>query len=171
MSDKSWFAMGKIGAVIVAAGFCTFLQPIAASPQAMMLPVDPQPLIAETDAGERAFTIEVADDQNERAAGLMFRQTMAEDHGMLFVFEQTQQVGFWMKNTPLPLDLIFIGEDGRVRDILQGEPLSEALIAPAEPVRFVLEFKAGTAEKAGIEDGDLLRHPVISEAPGAGNPG
>ena len=64
----------------------------------------------------------------------------------------------------MPLDLIFIGQDGSIRDILPGEPFSEALISPGEPVRFVLELKRGTAEKAGIKDGDLVRHPAINEA-------
>lgn len=142
----------------------------ASSGQAMRLPVDPVPLVVETAQGERNFTIEVADDLSERSKGLMFRETMDDDHGMLFVFEQTQPVGFWMKNTPMPLDLLFIGQDGRVKSIQAGEPFSEALISPDEPVRFVLEFKAGTSEKAGIRDGDLLRHPAINEAPGASNP-
>lgn len=165
MARKSWL----VAAVFLA---CFSLQkPITAQEQAMLLPVDPQPLVVETDAGERAFTIEIADDPNERSAGLMFRQAMDDDHGMLFVFEQTQPVGFWMKNTPLPLDLIFIDQDGNVRAIRQGEPFSEAAIGPEEPVRFVLELHAGTAEKAGIENGDVIRHPAISEAAATGSPG
>ena len=75
-----------------------------------------------------------------------------------------------MKNTPMPLDLIVVGEDGRSRAIRQGEPQSEAIISPGGPVRFVLELKAGTAAKDGIEDGDLLRHPAIGTAPGQANP-
>ncbi|TIY02678.1 MAG: DUF192 domain-containing protein, partial [Mesorhizobium sp.] len=97
----------------------------------------------------------------EREAGLMFREEMADDHGMLFVFEGPRDVSFWMKNTPMPLDLIFVGQDGRIRAIKQGEPQSEAMISPGEPVRFVLELKAGTAARSGIADGDLLRHPAI----------
>ena len=139
-------------------------QPAVAQGEAMLLPVDPEPLVAETDAGERSFTIEIADDPTERSRGLMFRQEMDKDHGMLFVFEQNQPVGFWMKNTPLPLDLVFIGQDGKVRAIERGEPFSEAPIAPGEPVQFVLELNAGTAAEAGIEDGDLIRHPAISPA-------
>ena len=69
-----------------------------------------------------------------------------------------------MKNTPMPLDLIFVGQDGRIRAIKKGEPLSEAIISPGEPVRFVLELKAGTAAKDGIADGNLLRHPAIGTA-------
>jgi uncharacterized protein len=157
--------MGGLAAVSV---ICFSLQtPVAAQEQAMELPVHPEPLIAETDEGDRSFTIEIADDPGERSRGLMFRQEMDENHGMLFVFEQSQPVGFWMKNTPLPLDLVFIGQDGTVRAIERGEPFSEAPIAPGEPVQFVLELNAGTAAEAGIENGDLIRHPAISQAAGA----
>ncbi|WP_394891936.1 DUF192 domain-containing protein [Mesorhizobium sp. AaZ16] len=160
-------AAGKAG--LAAALFvCLALQSSAtAQEQAMELPVHPEPLIAETDAGERAFNVEIADEPGERSRGLMFRQEMDNDHGMLFVFEESQPVGFWMKNTPLPLDLLFIGQDGKVRAIEKGEPFSEAPIAPGEPVQFVLELNAGTAAEAGIENGDLIRHPAISQAAGA----
>jgi uncharacterized membrane protein (UPF0127 family) len=129
--------------------------------QAMMLPVDAVPLVAETKDGVREFTIEVADDDRERSAGLMFRTEMDDMHGMLFVFEQTRRVSFWMKNTPMPLDLIFIRDDGTVAAVLPGEPFSTASIGPAEPVRFVLELKAGTAQKTGIVGDVRLRHPRI----------
>lgn len=138
----------------------------AADSQAMMLPVDAAPLVAETVVGERVFSIEVADDTTERERGLMFRETMPDDRGMLFVFSQTQQIGFWMKNTPLPLDLIFIGEDGRIADILPGVPFSEAVITPGVPVRFVLEVKSGIAAKNRIGTGDRLSHPEIDAIAG-----
>src|SRR5688572_20262220 len=73
---------------------------VAADGTPMILPVDPTPLTAETPQGEKQFTIEVADEIAERSAGLMFREQMADDHGMLFVFDRTQPVGFWMRNTP-----------------------------------------------------------------------
>ena len=139
----------------------------AAQGQPMLLPVDPAPLVAETANGEQRFSIEIAATHAERSAGLMHRRIMPDDRGMLFVFEETRPVSFWMKNTPMPLDLIFIGKDGVVRALLQGIPFSEAPIGPAEPVRFVLELKAGTAQKAGIAVGDRLRHPRIDEAAGA----
>lgn len=138
----------------------------AADSQAMILPVDPVPLIAETSSGKRSFRIEVADDPLERQRGLMFRDAMDDAHGMLFVFEETGDAGFWMKNTPLPLDLVFIGEDGRVRAVLPGEPFSEAVISPGVPVRFVLEVKAGIAEKAGVGQGDRIRHPAVDRIAG-----
>jgi uncharacterized membrane protein (UPF0127 family) len=95
----------------------------------------------------------------------MFRETMPDDRGMLFVFEETRQLAFWMKNTPMPLDLLFIGPDGKIKAILPGEPYSEAAISPDEPVRYVLELKAGTAAKQGISDGDLIKHRMIVDAP------
>jgi uncharacterized membrane protein (UPF0127 family) len=161
------------GSVICAVFICFFtfmatLSPSGAADRAMMLPVDPAPLVAETSAGERSFTIEIADDPQERGAGLMFRETMDDDHGMLFVFERAQPVGFWMKNTPMPLDLLYIGDDGRVKEIHRGEPFSEAPIESRVPIRFVLELKHGTARRTGVKEGDLLRHPIISQASGSG---
>ncbi len=170
MIRKTFFAAAAILLIVATLGiYLAMPQPVAAD-QAMRLPVDPAPLVVETDEGERSFTIEIADDQSERSAGLMFRETMDDDHGMLFVFPETKFVGFWMKNTPMPLDLIFVGPDGRVEDILPGEPFSEALIAPRAASKFVLELKRGTAARSGIEAGDMLRHPAI-EAAGAANPG
>lgn len=130
--------------------------------QAMVLPVDPEPLLAETDSGEHSFKVEIADEQVERSAGLMYRNFMPDDHGMLFIFDKTQPVGFWMKNTVLPLDLIFIDEQGVVRGVKEGKPLSEDGITPGVPVRFVLELKKGTAARVGIEDGDVIKHPRIA---------
>lgn len=134
----------------------------------MILPVHPEPLVAEAVMGEQRFTIEIADEEAERSAGLMFRTEMNDDHGMLFVFERARRVAFWMKNTPMPLDLVFIGDDGRVAAILPGEPFSTAPISPNADVRFVLELKAGTAQNAGISTGDRLRHPEIDRVADAG---
>ena len=153
-------------AVLIAVSVSAVWAPAYAGDDAgepMILPVDPDRLLVETDAGERAFTIEIADEDAERSAGLMFRTEMADDHGMLFVFDQSRRVAFWMKNTPMPLDLVFVRDDGTVAAIMQGEPQSTAAISPEETVRFVLELKAGTAHKAGIGDGDLVRHPRIDE--------
>lgn len=172
MLRKTLLAVSAIAAILIALGyFLNIPQSTSANGQAMLLPVDPNPLVAVTASGERSFSIEIADDSSERSAGLMFRETMADDHGMLFVFEQSRPVGFWMKNTPMPLDLLFIGADGEVRAILPGEPFSEASIGIGEPIRFVLELRRGTAEKSGIRTGDMLRHPVISGSADAGNAG
>jgi uncharacterized membrane protein (UPF0127 family) len=129
--------------------------------QPMILPVDPEALVIDSATGVHRFTIEVADTDDARSAGLMFRQDMDDDHGMLFVFEQTRRLSFWMQNTPMPLDLIFIDEDGRIVSIRWGKPFSTASIGPLSPARFVLELKAGTAQNAGITEGDRVRHPQI----------
>lgn len=134
--------------------------------EAMILPVDPAALIIETSAGDQQFSIEIADDGSQRSAGLMFRTRMNDNHGMLFVFEAEGHLTFWMKNTPMPLDLIFIGSDGRIVGILNGEPYSLAPITPGVPAQFVLELKAGTADKTGIADGDRVRHPRIDQVTG-----
>lgn len=168
MAPKNWLTAGAryaAAALVLATAAYFYAAPVSADDRAMILPVDPTPLVAVTAQGERRFSIEIADDPSERQAGLMFREQMEDDHGMLFVFDQTQPMGFWMKNTVLPLDLIFIGQDGRVKAVLQGEPQSEAVIAPDEPARFVLEVKAGIAAREGLADGDLIRHPAISAAP------
>jgi uncharacterized membrane protein (UPF0127 family) len=174
MVHRNWLTAGALCAaiaVIIATGAYFYSQQASsADNRAMILPVDPTPLVAVTKGGEKSFSIEVADTSAEREAGLMFREAMADDHGMLFVFEQSREVDFWMKNTPMPLDLIFVGQDGKIRAIKQGEPQSEAIVSPGEPVRFVLELKAGTAAGEGIEAGDLLRHPTIGTAPGPGVP-
>jgi uncharacterized membrane protein (UPF0127 family) len=121
--------------------------------------------VITTQDGDRKFTVEIADDQVKRSAGLMFRTEMNDDHGMLFVFERSYPLSFWMKNTPMPLDLVFIDGTGAIVEVLPGEPFSLAPIGPAAPARFVLELKAGTAEKAGVAPGDRVSHPRIDAAP------
>lgn len=137
-----------------------------AAREPMILPVNPHPLVIGTQSGDRAYSIEVAANDRERAAGLMYRTEMADRHGMLFVFETTREVGFWMRNTPMALDLVFIGEDGVIRDILPGEPYSTATISPGVPVRFVLEVKQGRAQADGMAAGDRVRHPAIDDVAG-----
>ena len=171
MIRKTVLAVAAIVAIVAALGIYLALpQATSASSQAMLLPVDPAPLIAETAAGERSFRIEIADDESERSAGLMFRENMDDGHGMLFVFENQREVGFWMKNTPMPLDLLFIAQDGTIKAIKRGESFSEAVISPGVPVRFVLELKAGIASKNGIVDGEKARHRAINQAAGAAQP-
>ena len=120
--------------------------------------------VIESAGGEHRFTIEVADTPDERARGLMFRETMPADAGMLFDYGSNQTgVAFWMKNTPLPLDMIFIREDGTITQIAANTtPYSLEPVASRQAVRFVLEVNAGTAAKLGIAPGDRLRHPRVT---------
>lgn len=158
---------------LFAAFVLVFLAGLASAPdtsaddEPMRLPVHSTPLVAETGDDEVRFSIEVASEAGERARGLMFREEMKDDRGMLFVFSDSRQRGFWMKDTPMALDLLFIGEDGQVRAIEAGEPLSTESIAPDVEAQFVLELKSGTAQKTGIDIGDRLRHPEIDAVAGA----
>jgi uncharacterized membrane protein (UPF0127 family) len=151
--------------VLATVALIALRSPGSADGLAMVLATDPDRLTVETGSGQRSFSIEIAASPEERERGLMYRQTMQDDHGMLFVFNGPSTLTFWMKNTVMPLDLLFIGTDGTVKDVLQGEPYSEALISPGVPVQYVLELKAGTAKADRIEAGDKVRHPAISRAP------
>ena len=140
------------------------LSPVRAGQSPMVLPTDPTPLVVDGANGKHSFSIEIANTPEEQERGLMFRQQMPDDHGMLFAFDQSAPLAFWMKNTPMPLDLIFIGKRGEVKAVRRGKPFSTDIISPDQPARFVLELKAGMAEKAGISDGVFMRHPVIEAA-------
>jgi len=131
---------------------------------AAQLPTDSERLVIETRNGPVAFSVELALTADDRATGLMNRQSMPADHGMLFKFDQTRQVLMWMKNTPLPLDMIFIDADGVVARIAEDTtPFSETIIPSVAPVRYVLELNGGTAAKRGIAAGDQVRHRVIGK--------
>ena len=130
----------------------------------MLLPVDPTPL-AVMRGGETIaeFDIEVADDAGKRSRGLMFRTEFPDDRAMLFVFQKTREVAFWMENTPRPLDMLFIRENGKLASIAHNtKPFSRASVPSGAPVRFVLEINAGLSERLGIRPGDRFVHPIIS---------
>nr|WP_255561710.1 DUF192 domain-containing protein [Pseudohoeflea sp. DP4N28-3] len=121
-----------------------------------------EPLLIETEGGAVSFKVELALDGASRAQGLMNRAEMPADQGMLFDFGTTRLVTMWMKNTLLPLDMIFITPDGRVAGIAADTvPHSEALISSPGPVRYVLEVNAGTAATKGIAVGDQVVHPAV----------
>ena len=135
-----------------------------ASGRADVLPTDSEPLVITTGKGPVSFSVELALTPETRASGLMHRQEMDPDHGMLFRFDQTRQVLMWMKNTPLPLDMLFIDEAGTIVGIAEDTtPFSENVIASPGPVRYVLELNAGTAGRMGISAGDTARHRAIGQ--------
>ena len=117
----------------------------------------------ETTQGVRHFTVEVAATPEEQSRGLMFRKSMAPDAGMLFPFGGDGPRAFWMKNTILPLDMIFIRSTGEIVAIAENTvPYSLRPVAPHEPAAAVLEVNAGTVERLGIKRGDHVRHPAIA---------
>src|SRR3954449_3243513 len=130
------------------------------------LALDPGELLIETPAGQHRFTVELAATPSERSRGLMFRRAMQPDHGMLFDFRAPQPVAFWMKNTPLPLDMLFIDEAGAIVQIAADTvPYSETPIPSEQPIRAVLELNAGTAKRLGITAGAKVRHTIFAGPP------
>ena len=124
----------------------------------------PDELTIETSQAAHVFTIELAATPGERERGLMYRQSMPVNHGMLFDFRTEQPVAFWMKNTPLPLDMLFIDGQGIVVQIsADATPFSETPIVCRDPIRAVLELNAGTAAKLGIAPGARVRHPIFGD--------
>ncbi|MCA8882783.1 MAG: DUF192 domain-containing protein [Rhodobacteraceae bacterium] len=112
--------------------------------------------------GQMAFNVEVADDPRERARGLMFRTEMPRDDGMLFIFEQPQSVSFWMRNTLIPLDMVFLSADGVVQSIhANAQPLDERPIFGGTDILAVLEINGGQAAELGLTPGSELRHPAF----------
>jgi len=106
--------------------------------------------------------VEVARTDEQRARGLMFRQSMPADRGMLFDFKAEQPGMMWMRNTYISLDMIFISRDGVVINIAENtEPLSERTIPSARPAFAVLELNAGVSRKIGLKPGDRINHPLF----------
>jgi len=111
------------------------------------------------------FKVEIADTEEERVKGLMFRESLPKDGGMLFDFGAPQQATIWMKNTLIPLDILFIDEDGDVVAIARNAvPQSLRLITPGVPVKGVLEINGGAAAEFGINPGDKVVHPMFKPA-------
>jgi uncharacterized membrane protein (UPF0127 family) len=121
-----------------------------------------QTLEIASKTGVHAFTVELADNDAEREKGLMYRKELPEGRGMLFDFHQEAPVGFWMENTYISLDMIFIRGDGSILRIAENtEPLSTRIIPSGGPVRAVLEVIGGTARKMGIAPGDRVASPIF----------
>lgn len=117
------------------------------------------------DWGTARFSVEVADDPQERSVGLMRRESLPRSAGMLFVYERPQRAVFWMKDTLIPLDMIFMDEAGTVTHIHENaRPRDQTGIDGGDSVRFVLEINGGLARRLGIAEGSQLRHPAIGDA-------
>jgi uncharacterized protein len=122
-----------------------------------------QPLEIVTRNGVHVFSVEMATTEQEKETGLMYRKELPDGKGMLFDFSPEQQVSMWMKNTYIPLDMIFIRADGRILRIAENtEPLSTKIIPSGGPAKGVLEVIAGTAKKYGIAPGDRVAHPLFN---------
>ncbi|MBD9455168.1 DUF192 domain-containing protein [Rhizobium sp. RHZ02] len=119
---------------------------------------DTEPLIIQTASGKRLnFIVEIADTNEQRQRGLMYRKDMAEDAGMIFDFGVSRRVQMWMENTILPLDMLFVDSTGTIRNIKQNAvPYSEDIIDSMTEVKYVIELNAGVTAKLGIKPGDKV---------------
>jgi len=130
--------------------------------QAPAAPGELENVTLVTASGEHVFKVEVMRTDEQRARGLMFRKHLPADRGMLFDFKAEQRVSMWMRNTYIPLDMVFIARDGTVVNVAQDtEPLSERTIPSAGPALAVLEVNAGVARRIGLKAGDRVRHPLF----------
>ena len=115
-----------------------------------------------TKSGKHEFIVEIAVTDRQHAQGLMFRQSLAKNAGMLFDYKVPTSITMWMKNTFIPLDMIFIGNDGRVINVVQRAiPFSENVISSPGKARGVLEVNGGTASRLGIMPGDKILHGIF----------
>jgi uncharacterized membrane protein (UPF0127 family) len=114
------------------------------------------PLTIHSAGGERRFIVEVARTPEQQERGLMFRRSLGADRGMIFPYDPPQVVAFWMKNTLIPLDMVFIRADGRIARIATATPLSLEAVPSGEPVASVLEIRGGRATQLGIREGDRV---------------
>ena len=121
-----------------------------------------EPLTVVGGSGRHTFQVEVARNDADRAQGLMYRRNLAPDRGMLFDFARVQPISMWMQNTYIPLDMLFIRQDGVIERIAANtEPLSTRTIPSGEPVLAVLEVSGGTAARLGLKPGDRIEHPLF----------
>jgi uncharacterized protein len=122
-------------------------------------------IVIETNQTSLMLAVEIADTPGLRERGLMFRHRLAEDRGMLFLYEDVQPVAMWMKNTYIPLDMVFVRADGSIAEVVEGTvPHSLDTIQSREPVLAVLEVAAGGARRLGLRPGAVIRHSFFGNA-------
>jgi len=123
-------------------------------------------IVIDTKSGPRIFTVEIAAEAKSRARGLMYRSQMDEDAGMLFDFHEPQYVNFWMENTILPLDMLFVKADGTIANIFENAvPFSRESIPSDDRVQLVIEINAGLSKKLGIAPGETVLAAQLNNPP------
>lgn len=143
---------------------CFVSAQIANAQEPQFIAPHPVYLTIQTSKSIEKFIVEIADDEDERQVGLMFRKDLPAGQGMLFDFGAERLVTMWMRNTPLSLDMVFVNRLGEIVRIAEGTtPFSTDIVSSGEPVLYVLELNAGEAQATGIRRGDTVRHPQISK--------
>lgn len=125
-------------------------------------------VVVEAQSGEHRFSVELCETNRQRNYGMMCRDYLAADKGMLFLFERMAPRSFWMRNTLIPLDMLFLDDEGRVVGIVQeAEPLTTTSRSPGAPAQYVLEVRGGTAQRLGLKAGDWVRFEGVPGHPAA----
>jgi hypothetical protein len=138
---------------------------LAVSPRLAAAQAELSEVVVTAAGGTHEFTVELADDDRERQTGLMHRRSMPRDAGMLFDFKKETSVSFWMANTYIPLDMLFIKADGTIKSIAERTtPLSRRSV-PEDGVRYVLEINGGLSDELGIRPGDRVSGEWIEAQP------
>jgi uncharacterized protein len=158
------------GFPLLSAFFLLFVAVLAGGPADAQTGPQPRlrttPLVLTTVTGQHRFTVEMALTDEQRAIGLMFRENVPADEGMLFDFGRDDVVAMWMRNTIVSLDMVFIRADGTVAHVAERTtPQSLDIVSSRTPVRAVLELAAGTARRIGLRPGDRARNVIFGNGP------
>ena len=150
-------SLGRVGSSLVAS-LLLALTALSACAQSPKLPTVEAHFLAASGGESPKFRLEVCSNDGERAKGLMYRRSLAQDTGMIFVFPEERNHSFWMKNTYIPLDMVFVDKDMKVVGVLSDvPPLNLAPRAVGKPSLYVLEFAAGTMKRYGVGEGATLK--------------
>ncbi|MBI2534358.1 MAG: DUF192 domain-containing protein [Deltaproteobacteria bacterium] len=145
---KRWYSVAVLFALMSITSSCS---------------AEPRVVISTREGREAVFQVEVADTPAKRELGLQYRRELAADRGMIFLFPAPSLQSFWMKNTPLPLDMIFIGSDRKIAGIVERTvPFSLEPRSAGAPSQFVLEINGGLSKRLGIRAGDSVRFEGIA---------
>lgn len=158
--------MGSGGASASATGLRALALALVLVPGAVRADCRPDTVELRTETGAMVrFAVEIADSPEERSRGLMHRKSLPKSSGMLFLFDEPHRASFWMRNTLIPLDMIFAGPDGTVKSVhAEAVPGDLTPITGGDGIQSVLEINGGLARALGIGPGTVLRHPGVAQA-------
>ncbi|HEU0117005.1 MAG TPA: DUF192 domain-containing protein [Alphaproteobacteria bacterium] len=159
---RKLIAVLVIGFVLVAAAVLYFYEPPGKGPEFPKAELD----VLRADGTSIHYHVEVATTLEQEMFGLMFRKYMPQDHGMIFIYNPPQQVSMWMKDTYIPLDMLYVRADGTIEKIItEAQPLNYTPLSSDEPVHGVIELNAGEVAREGLKKGDKIVFPGFGQNP------
>ena len=163
-SSRAWYALAAL-CLLLWGTACdrssqTLSSDIPPATQPADVPVSEIQRKVTMEIGGKPFTLEVAANEADRQRGLMYRKSLPEDRGMLFVFPEQRPLSFWMRNTLIPLDIIYLDRFGKVVSVSQMKPLDETGVPSGWPAKYAVELNEGMAKRLGVKAGDVLKIPA-----------